>query len=121
MIAFKIASKIYKTKIRLSSKSFKTRNSNKSQMIADETAAAIGCRSKKDLETPRECSLCDYIDYFGTLKEHEKLHTELNKNSKAGKKSRHKVQSCPFGEYITNSGNLANHMSKKHSSFKYES
>ena len=88
-------------------------------MISDDTAAAIGCRTIKDLKTPKMCKQCDYTDYFGTMKEHIKLHTELNKSQSKGAKSRHKVQSCPFGEYVTNSGNLANHMSKKHYSFKY--
>ena len=87
-------------------------------MLFDETSAAIGCKKPKDLKAPVKCSQCDYVDFFGTMYEHKKLHAELNKSQKISSKSRHKVHSCPFGEYVTNSGNMVNHMSKKHYSFK---
>ena len=62
----------------------------------------------------QQCSRCPFICYFDEMPEHHKQHQNLAKMPARKRRNLHTVLPCPFGDYISRSGNLTKHMMKEH-------
>jgi hypothetical protein len=76
-------------------------------MIADDDHntknghGLMGSKREKDLCEPTYCTRCDYIDYFGTITAHRRVHRKLKDPTMVTASAKNRIQPCPFGEYVT--------------------
>lgn len=66
------------------------------------------------LPKQQKCARCRFECYYHEMHEHKVAHTRLKAMSAKTKAGNHAIQACPFGDYITRSGNLPVHMMRMH-------